>query len=201
MGIASTVFFDGNDSEKQTLHRRITLSKEQFDEQQERWNELAEELVRELAASSGCQVTTWLQGSYKFGTQIRPVTKSGEFDIDLGIYFWWEGITSEWEFQAQDIKRLVQSALTNYNHPDVIDVAEPPKEKCDGQEINRQAGDFHFWFTVGLPKGDGFKIVELRFVIFRHRPDEIQYANESFLYEDDTVDLISKIEKINRLTS
>ena len=78
---------------------------------------------------------------------------------------------------------------------------EPPKEKYDGQEINRQTGDFHFWFTVGLPKGDGFKIVELRFVIFRHRPDEIQYANESFLYEDDTVGLISKIEKINRLTS
>ena len=42
MGIASSLFFSSNDSEKQTLHRRITPSDEQMKEQQDRWNELAE---------------------------------------------------------------------------------------------------------------------------------------------------------------
>jgi hypothetical protein len=76
MGIASSLFFSSNDTEKQTLHRRITPSDEQIEEQQDRWNKLAEHLVADIKAETGCAVQTWLQGSYKFGTQIRPPSKS-----------------------------------------------------------------------------------------------------------------------------
>lgn len=32
-------------------------------------------------------MSTWLQGFYKSGTQIRPWESGAEFDIDLGLYF------------------------------------------------------------------------------------------------------------------
>jgi len=42
MAQASTYFYDGNDASRQTLHRRITPSDVQYDEQEVRWNILAD---------------------------------------------------------------------------------------------------------------------------------------------------------------
>jgi hypothetical protein len=91
MGIASSLFYSSNDTVKQTLHRRIIPSSEQMKEQQDRWNELADHLMNGLRAETGCPIRTWLQGSYKYATQIRPPRKGDEFDIDLGIFVCWSG--------------------------------------------------------------------------------------------------------------
>jgi hypothetical protein len=72
MGIASSLFFSSNDTEKQTLHRRIIPNDEQMQEQQERWNELRDHLIADLRQETGCPIRSWLQGSYKYHTQIRP---------------------------------------------------------------------------------------------------------------------------------
>lgn len=87
MGISSRLFYDPADAEKQTLYRRCTLSEEQLNEQMERWNDLAEFLADDLSRQTGHETDSWLQGSYKFRTQIRPLRTGGEFDIDLGFYF------------------------------------------------------------------------------------------------------------------
>jgi hypothetical protein len=81
MGSAVSLFYSSNDTEKQTLHRRVTPSTDQFEEQQVRWNALADHLTSDLRERSGYAIRTWLQGSYKFGTQIRPVKLGDEFDI------------------------------------------------------------------------------------------------------------------------
>lgn len=86
MGIAARLFFNASDPEKQTLTVRCTISEEQFDEQIDRWNALAEYVRDDLKQQTGYTAETWLQGSYKFRTQIRPVNTREEFDIDLGIY-------------------------------------------------------------------------------------------------------------------
>ena len=70
MGSAAALFYSANDTEKQTLHRRITPSDEQFEEQQDRWNALADHLAADLKKRSDCPIRTWLQGSYKWATQI-----------------------------------------------------------------------------------------------------------------------------------
>ena len=82
MGHAKTLFFSSN-SDDQTLHRRITPTDEQYDEQLERWNELADYLLPKLKEKSGHATRTWLQGSYKFGTQIRPVRLTGLHPVRL----------------------------------------------------------------------------------------------------------------------
>lgn len=142
MGSASSLFHSSNDTEKQTLHRRITPSSEQFEEQQERWNALAEYLIVKLRERSGYSIRTWLQGSYKFGTQTRPVRLGEEFDIDLGLYFEWKGSRDNGKFAPHELKDFVRDALEGYaedNPDDVLEVASS-KPRCERIRFN---GNFH----------------------------------------------------------
>jgi hypothetical protein len=81
MGIAANLFFNTDDSEN-CLDWRVRPSDEQYDTQKERWNDLAEHLKQDLAKRSDCRISSWLQGSYKFGTQIRPARSALRIDAD-----------------------------------------------------------------------------------------------------------------------
>lgn len=140
MGIALTLFYDSNDAEKQTLHRRITLSEDQFEEQQERWNNLAEHLIADLGERSSCAMRTWLQGSYKFGTQVRPTRKGDEFDIDLGVCFQWEGAAEDGDHEPDGLKKMVHASLEDYAVDGIIEVVSPRKPRCSRIRFD---GDFH----------------------------------------------------------
>jgi hypothetical protein len=132
MGVAASLFYSSNDIEKQTLLRRCTPSDEQYDEQKERWNALADHLIVDLKERSGHSLRTWLQGSYKFGTQIRPVDRGDEFDIDLGVYFQWTGKPEDGRHSPQTLKSFVQDSLKAYEKGDTEDVRDvcPPKTRC-----------------------------------------------------------------------
>ena len=132
MGSAAALFYSSNDTQKQTLHRRIVPSDEQFEEQQDRWNALADYLIADLKERSGYPIRTWLQGSYKFGTQIRPVHLGEEFDIDLGVYFQWEGEPLDGRHGPKALKNFVQESLKAYARANTDDVEQvtPPKERC-----------------------------------------------------------------------
>jgi len=134
--------FYSSDSDKQTLHRRIIPNQKQQEDQQERWNDLRDYLVSDLNEVSGYTISSWLQGSYKFGTQTRPAHKGGEFDIDLGIYFNWTGSPDDGKFSPRELKSLVQDSLIRYKKEaeDIIEVVTPPKERCSRI---RFPGDFH----------------------------------------------------------
>lgn len=132
MAQASTYFFDGNDATRQTLHRRITPSDTQYDEQEARWNVLVDFIKPKLAEASGYSIRSWLQGSYKFGTQVRPTHAGDEFDIDLGIYYCWVGSPNEGAYGPKALKAMAQDALKEFakENDDVIEVVEPPKARC-----------------------------------------------------------------------
>jgi Cyclic GMP-AMP synthase DncV-like, nucleotidyltransferase domain/Adenylyl/Guanylyl and SMODS C-terminal sensor domain len=142
MGEAASYFVDLTDPDRQTLHRRITPSDAQYEDQQARWNALAEFLLPELQSASGYPMRSWLQGSYKFGTQVRPCIKGDEFDIDLGVYYCWEGRPDDGEHGPKSLKGMVQDALNEFlaTNDDVIEVIVPPKSRCC--RIRFQ-GDFH----------------------------------------------------------
>ena len=114
MGIAADLFHS-SDPDRETLHRRITPTDDQQTAQQERWNDLADFLKARLKNDTGCSMRTWLQGSYKFGTQIRPHNAHAQFDIDLGLYFEWEGEPEEGDYEPKELKALVQDALLDYH--------------------------------------------------------------------------------------
>ena len=95
-------------------------------------NELAEFIMPFLAESSGYSVKSWLQGSYKFGTQVRPVGAVSEFDIDLGIYYCWAGEPFDGCFTPKTLKNMVQDSLREFlaKSDDAVEVLDPPKERC-----------------------------------------------------------------------
>ena len=142
MALASNYFHDANNADRQTLHRRIRPSASQFEEQQDRWNSVRDYLRPKLQERSGHPTRSWLQGSYKFGTQIRPVKMGGEFDIDLGVYYCWAGQDDEGNFGPADLQTFVQEALRDFEaeNDDVVRVAAPPKERCCRVHFE---GDFH----------------------------------------------------------
>ena len=68
MGQASKLF---NGNSDQTLIERVTPTVEQREFLQQQWNDLAEYL-KEVLAKQGYSISTWLQGSYKYGSLIKP---------------------------------------------------------------------------------------------------------------------------------
>ena len=86
MGRASSLF---NGAGEQTLISRVSPTTQQREFLQTRWNELAEHLKVSLKAQHGHPISTWLQGSYKYGTLIKPVHPDEEYDVDMGVYFEW----------------------------------------------------------------------------------------------------------------
>lgn len=130
MAIAASLFYD-EDSETQTLHRRVRPSNDQLDSQQAYWHDLEQYLKPELESSLGLAVSHWLQGSYKFGTQIRPAAKGQQFDIDLGIYVHVEDVNNP-PCSSTTLKGAVQHKLEAFAaSPDTDAVnVEPVKEFC-----------------------------------------------------------------------
>lgn len=131
MGSAAELFYNANPDSK-SLHRGITPTVDEQEEQQERWNELAEFLKVSLNAKTGLPVQTCLQGSYKLGTQIRPWSKEEEFDIDLGVYFEWPGEPEDGDYGAKELKGFVQQALIEYHSLDESrsSSVDKPRENC-----------------------------------------------------------------------
>jgi hypothetical protein len=111
MGIAASLFFSSGEN---CLDWRVRPSDEQYDTQKERWNDLAEHLRTDLAQRADCPIRWWLQGSYKFGTQVRPAAKGQEFDIDLGIYFQWDGKPTDGMHEPTTLKNFVHESISAY---------------------------------------------------------------------------------------
>jgi hypothetical protein len=128
MGHAARLF---NGTAEQTLYGRVTPSTEQRDYLQAQWNALAEHLKPRLA-EWGYPVSTWLQGSYKYATLIKPVHKGEAYDVDVGVYFSWDPNELDVAPAAQQLRAWVQQELLEYKKTqrELKEVVEPPKERC-----------------------------------------------------------------------
>lgn len=136
MGHASSLF---NGAGEQTLISRISPTVRQREFLQTSWNDLAEHLKVSLKTKHSYPISTWLQGSYKYGTLIKPVHPGEEYDVDLGVYFEW-GQSENVEPTADQLRRWVQQELVAYHVQctDVRSVAEPPKERCSRASYQHQ---------------------------------------------------------------
>ncbi len=136
MGKAARLF---NGVAEQTLIERLTPSQEQREFLQGQWNSLADHLKKDLYDKYSYPISTWLQGSYKYGTLIKPVHKGEEYDVDVGIYFEWED-DGEAKPSPGQLRTWVQRALAGYQDrtPELREVVEPPKERCSRAIFDRQ---------------------------------------------------------------
>ena len=140
MPIAANLFYSDN-SDTTTLYRRIRRSSDQEAMAQSKWKSVADYLTNRFAKLYGATTRTWLQGSYKFGTLLRPLHKGDQFDIDLGFYLDSPGKTPGSETGALKLKTAVHDGLAAYAKSDAdARELEPPKERCERLDFG---GDFH----------------------------------------------------------
>lgn len=136
MGNASRLF---NGNAEKTLYKNVTPTTEQRQYLQREWNDLATFLTERLA-SNGYPVSTWIQGSYKFGTLIKPVRLGEEYDVDLGVYFAWNPTANQATPTPTQLRVWVQAELHSYKrrHTQVQEILDPPKERCSRAVFVRQ---------------------------------------------------------------
>ncbi len=143
MGLTSSLFYNSNDSSEETLYKRIVPTDEQFEEQKQRWNDLADFLRPILKDETGYPVTSRLQGSYQTFTQIKPIGYMKEFDIDLGIIFSWEAKSDDGEYSPKRLREFVQESLFEYKtdgSEDILEIISPAKARCSRIRFE---GQFH----------------------------------------------------------
>ena len=116
MGKASRLF-DG--SADQTLIGRVTPTSEQREFLQKHWNGLATHLKSRLATRHGYPISTWLQGSYKYATLIKPVRLGEEYDVDVGVYFEWDD-EEDIEPTPKQLRDWVQAEMLEYEKVSMI---------------------------------------------------------------------------------
>lgn len=135
MGQVSKLF---NGNTDQTLIRRISPTTEQREFLQQQWKDLADHLKHALA-KQGYSISTWLQGSYKYATLIKPVRPGEEYDVDVGVYFEW-GDDQQVEPTARQLRDWVQAELLEYETAceELKKVEVPPKERCSRASFIRQ---------------------------------------------------------------
>lgn len=129
VGAASKLFYS-TDAGQETLNKRVRPSDEQLDHLKERKDALEAHLVRDIPARCDVVVSTWLQGSYKLHTLIRPLSKQ-DYDVDVGVYFEW-GHQSAVKLMPDELRDILQLSLQEFADRDdhVERVEDPAKERC-----------------------------------------------------------------------
>lgn len=173
MGISSDLFYTPN-IEDDTLYRRVVPSQEQIDYLQENWRSLAEYLKICTSQHYGIPCNTWIQGSYKFGTLIRPVSMGLEYDVDLGFYL----TPSDNQHlskipDATSYRGYIRSLLEVYATSDdeADKVASPSKEKCERLHYKK---DFH----IDVP---AYKLIDKRHML-AVLPNEWEHSDPRKMY-------------------
>jgi hypothetical protein len=138
MAKAGSLFYSTN-TDDETLYGRIVPSEEQSENLRKNWNSLADWLREDLHQSSDLPIKTWIQGSYKLGTLIRPVSIFEEYDVDLGVYFCWDNDSAVTPAATQ-LKDWVQTSLKAFAKVEtaVKKVDEPSKERCSRIRYQKQ---------------------------------------------------------------
>lgn len=136
MGRASRLF---NGNADQTLIGRITPTSDQREFVQSHWNLLADHLKKTLGSRHGYPISTWLQGSYKYATLIKPVHRGEEYDVDVGVYFEWNN-EEDIEPTPKQLRDWVQAEMLEYEKScaDLRKVEVPAKERCSRASYTRQ---------------------------------------------------------------
>lgn len=129
MGAATGLFFS-TDVEKETLNKRVRPSDDQLERLRERKDDLVAHLKNDLPLRCGVTVSTWLQGSYKLHTLIRPLSKQ-DYDVDVGVYFEW-GDSSVTKLTPAQLRGELQQSLLDFaaNDEHVKAVEDPAKDRC-----------------------------------------------------------------------
>ncbi|MBD5605041.1 MAG: nucleotidyltransferase [Candidatus Eremiobacteraeota bacterium] len=135
MSISSSAFVS-NDADTETLFKRIRPSVDQEVFLQEKWQRIRDHLQSVFRVKNP---STWLQGSYKYGTLVRPIHSGDEFDVDMGFYISPTPTLQHTVSQASAYKGAVRTALSAYAESDADSKnIATAKERCERVHFQKQ---------------------------------------------------------------
>ncbi|MFD2177419.1 cyclic GMP-AMP synthase DncV-like nucleotidyltransferase [Veronia pacifica] len=137
----SDLFYNSK-SDSTTLHSRIKLSKNILDAGVAKKKSLIDYLRTELEDSFDTDVKFWLQGSYKSSTLISPLDKDSTYDIDIGIYLFYDCDFPD--INAKEAKGILRQTLEFYCKTDTEAKIQKSKNACEGLE-------FENFLTIDTP--------------------------------------------------
>jgi hypothetical protein len=137
MGAAAKYFFSTS-VDADTLNKRVRPSDAQRDFLKSNKDALKLHLESDLRRRCGYSVSTWLQGSYKLHTLVRPIY-GGDYDVDVGVYVAWG--SGEIPLAPRDLRDHTQDSLQEFARQSetTCEVIDPPKQRC-----SRVKYDKHF---------------------------------------------------------
>ncbi|WDM65571.1 CBASS cGAMP synthase [Stenotrophomonas forensis] len=146
MGVAARLFVSNDDAE--SLNRRVRPTDGQLEFLRDNKDALEQWLLNDLA-DSGYGVSTFLQGSYRFHTLIKPVMSGAEYDVDVGFYF----IDGRAEPDSNELRELLRDSLEQFARIcDEVKQLDAPKERCSRVRYERK---FHIDVPVYHKASDG----------------------------------------------
>lgn len=132
MTVAASLFFSSDDAE--SLNRRVRPTDGQLAFLRENKDALEQWLQDDLV-DSGYGVGTFLQGSYRFHTLIKPVVQGAEYDVDVGFYF----IDGPAEPDSADLRDRLEDSLGRFaENCGEVKQLDAPKERCSRLRYERK---------------------------------------------------------------
>jgi hypothetical protein len=130
------------DNNENTLHERLKISDVVLKKGVAKKNELIEFLRVELKETFDCDVGFWVQGSYKSHTLIRPTDKFSSYDIDVGIYLFFDAEIEE--ITSKEVKMALAHALKSFCLISDECELQESKNACEGLK-------FKTFLTIDTP--------------------------------------------------
>lgn len=124
---SSNYFFYNED--KMSLNSRLSLDDEIVSAAREITHELLEYIKPKIKEMLGYEVKHYFQGSYKNFTLIRPPDKFKEFDIDVGIYLFFD--LNKENQKAKNIRNKIRDILIEFQHKNKNIKSIISKDKCE----------------------------------------------------------------------
>lgn len=133
----------------------LEVPEEHYAQAERSYNSFGEWTHRENSTVRKHWPEVYVQGSFRLGTAIRPISDQGEYDIDLVCVL--VGLGKP-ELSQQDLKSLLETEVQSYKHAKSI--KKPVKEgrRCWTLEY-ADGAQFHMDILPALPNAEGQRIL------------------------------------------
>jgi len=156
----------------ENLLEEISVTRTQYEMAERAFRSLSEWIRRPHSTLVSKLPETYLQGSFRLGTAVKPATQDGELDIDLVCQV--QG--SKGSDTQQDIKDAVGKEVTSYAASQGVQVDEPGN-RC-WTLLYAEDTKFHMDVLPAIPDGDTRKL------LLEQRGLQSEFADQSIAITD-----------------
>jgi len=138
-----------------TLAEELEISETRYDQAYERYHSIGNWLNREASTIKQFNPTMYVQGSFAFGTAIKPYTDAEEYDVDMVCEL--QNLT--WSDLSQaDLKHFLGKEIEAYRKANSMNKSLAERRRCWTLSYADDA-QFHIDIVPALPNGEGMRLL------------------------------------------